>query len=291
VKPAPFEYHRPETASEAVDLLAELGDEAKVLAGGQSLVPMLNLRLAVFGHLVDIGRIPELGGVERRDGSLRLGAGTTEAAVERSPEVAADVPLLARATPLIGHFQIRNRGTVGGTLAHADPAAEYPAVALALDAEVEVLSPAGPRRVPAAEMFTGLWSTALGADELLTAVTFPVWSGRCGFAVRELARRHGDFAIAGAVVAVELDAEDRCRRCAIALMGLGPTPIRAHAAEVAATGTVVADVDPEELGRSAVADLDEVPSDLHSSAGHRTHVGALMVARAWAAATEEALGA
>jgi aerobic carbon-monoxide dehydrogenase medium subunit len=143
VKPAPFEYHAPATAAEATSLLAELGDGAKVLAGGQSLVPMLALRLAVFEHLVDIGRIAELKGIERRDGALWVGAGTTEAAVEASAEVASAVPLLARVTPLIGHFQIRSRGTVGGSLAHADPAAEYPAVALALDATMDVVSPRG----------------------------------------------------------------------------------------------------------------------------------------------------
>ncbi len=134
MKPAPFDYHVPATAAEAVSLLAELGDEAKVLAGGQSLIPMLALRLAVFDHLVDIGRIDELVGIERRNGDLWIGAGTTDAAVGASAEVAAAVPLLTRATPFIGHFQIRNRGTLGGSIAHADPAAEYPAVALALDA-------------------------------------------------------------------------------------------------------------------------------------------------------------
>jgi CO/xanthine dehydrogenase FAD-binding subunit len=141
VKPAPFEYHRPSTVEEAVGLLAEHGDDAKVLAGGQSLIPILALRLTAFEHLVDIGRIDGLAGIERRDGSLRIGAGTTEAAVERSIEVADAVPLLARATPFVGHVQIRTRGTVGGCLAHADPAGEYPAVALALDAEIEATSP------------------------------------------------------------------------------------------------------------------------------------------------------
>ena len=136
------------------------------------------------------------------------------------------MPLLARATPLIGHFQIRNRGTVGGSLAHADPAAEYPAVALALDAELEAASPRGRRTIPAAEFFSGLWTTELAEDEILTGVRFPVWEGRCGHAVEELARRHGDFAIAGAVVSVQLDG-DRVQRCAIGLLGLGSTPERA----------------------------------------------------------------
>ena len=230
MKPAPFEYHAPDTADEAAAALAELGDEAKVLAGGQSLIPMLALRLAVFDHLVDVGRIDALQGIERRDGEVWIGAATTEAAVERSPEVAAAVPLLARATPFIGHTQIRNRGTVGGSLAHADPAAEYPAVALALDAELDVLSTRGPRTIAAAEYFTGLWSTAMEPDELLTGVRLPLWAGRCGWAVEELARRHGDYAIAGAVVGVELGGDDRIRRAAVGLIGLASTPVRAAAA-------------------------------------------------------------
>jgi carbon-monoxide dehydrogenase medium subunit len=289
VKPATFEYHVPETAEDAVRLLAELGDEAKVLAGGQSLIPMLSLRLTVFDHLVDIGRIADLQGIERRDGTLRIGAGTTDAEVESSAEVAASVPLLARATPLIGHVQIRNRGTVGGSIAHADPAAEYPAVALALDAEMEVLSPSGVRTVPAGEFFTGLWSTAVEADELLGAVSFPIWTGRCGFAIEEFARRHGDFAIAGAAVGVELDSDDRIVRCAIGLIGLDSMPRRASAAEAEAIGSAVTDVIPDDLGRLATADLDSIPSDLHGSAEYRRRVGAAMVARAWTAATREAL--
>jgi carbon-monoxide dehydrogenase medium subunit len=288
VKPAPFEYHRPTTAKETVGLLAELGDTAKVLAGGQSLVPMLALRLAVFEHLVDVGRVDDLRGIERADGAVRIGAGTTQAAVERSAEVAGAVPLLARATPLIGHFQIRNRGTIGGSLAHADPAAEYPAVALALDAELEVLGASGPRTVPAGEFFTGLWSTAVGDDELLAAVTFPVWSGRCGFAVREFARRHGDFAIAGAAVAVELGDDDRVQRCGIGLFGLGSTAQRATSAEAAATGAPVDQPEPAEVGRVAVSGLESIPSDLHGSADFRRRVGASTAAAAWQAAVEEA---
>src|SRR3954452_24920630 len=151
-------------------MLGELGEGAKVLAGGQSLVPMLSLRLAVFDHLVDISRIAELTGIERRNGSLWVGAGTTEAEVEHSDAVARDVPLLARATPFVGHFQIRNRGTVGGSLAHADPAAEDPAVALALDAGFEVANATGTRTVPASEFFVSTFMTTLEADDVLTAV-------------------------------------------------------------------------------------------------------------------------
>jgi aerobic carbon-monoxide dehydrogenase medium subunit len=288
VKPAPFEYHRPGTVDEAVRLLAELGDDAKVLAGGQSLIPILALRLTAFEHLVDIGRVEGLTGIDRHDGRLRIGAGVTEAAVERSAEVAAAVPLLARATPYVGHVQIRNRGTVGGCIAHADPAGEYPAVALALDAEIEATSPRGARTIPAAELFTGLWSTTLEPDELLTAVTFPVWGGRTGVAVEELARRHGDFAIAGAAVAVGLDGDDRIERCAIGLLGLGSTPLRARAAEALVVGAAASDLDPVVVGRAALGDLTEVPSDQHGSAGYRTRVGATMVARALRSAIEEA---
>ncbi|MBX6387858.1 MAG: FAD binding domain-containing protein [Frankia sp.] len=290
MKPAPFDYHRPDSLDEAAALLAELGDGAKVLAGGQSLIPMLALRLACFDHLVDISRIDALRGVERRDGTLWVGATTTESAIGADPAVAAAVPLLARATPLIGHAQIRNRGTFGGSVAHADPAAEYPAVVLALDAELAACSAAGGQRViPAAQFFTGLWSTALEPEELLVGARFPVWSGRCGFAIEEFARRSGDFAIAGAAVAVELDdGEDRVRRCAIALLGMGPTPVRAAGAEAAVTGRPLAELEPADVGATAVAGLADVPSDLHGPQSYRRRVGAVMTARAFAAATAEA---
>ena len=291
MKPAPFDYHAPATPEEAVSLLAELGDGAKILAGGQSLIPMLALRLTAFDHLVDLRRTESLRGIEQVDGGIRIGAATTQATIERSREVSAAVPLLSRATPLIGHFQIRNRGTVGGSLAHADPAAEYPAVAVTLDAELDILATAGRRTVAATEFFNGLWSTALGDDELLTSITFPIWEGRCGVAVEELARRHGDFALAGACVAISLDARDEIERCAIGLFGLGPTPERARRAEAAAVGVAVRDLDPGELGRSATGDLDEVPADIHGSSDYRRQVGAVMVARAWRRAAEEAIDA
>jgi carbon-monoxide dehydrogenase medium subunit len=290
VKPASFEYHAPSGADEAVALLAEYGDEAKAIAGGQSLVPMLALRLAAFGHLVDLRRLDELRGIERRaDGSVWVGAGTTQATVQRSDGIRAAVPLLARATPLIGHFQIRSRGTVGGSLAHADSAAEYPAVALTLDAEVQTLSPRGRRTIPAAAFLTGVWSTALAEDELLTGVTFPPWNGRCGFAIEEFARRSGDFAIAGATVALRLGADGRLDRCAIGLFGLGPTASRARPTETALLGSEPAEADADEIGRSATTGLDAVPRDLHGSASYRTRVGAAMVARAWRRAVQEAL--
>jgi carbon-monoxide dehydrogenase medium subunit len=269
VKPAPFEYHRPDSTDEAIALLTELGDGAKVLAGGQSLVPMLALRLAYLEHLVDVSRISELRGVERHDGSVWIGAATTDARVERDADVARSVPLLARATPLVGHFQIRNRGTVGGSLAHADPAAEYPAVALALDARFETRSSRGQRTIAADAFFDGMFTTALEPDELLVGISFPVWTGRCGFSVREFARRHGDFAVAGAVVGIEVDGDDRVNRCAIGLIGLGSAPRRARSAEAAATGRAIGDVPPDEIGTLAVTDLEDVPSDLHGSSVYR----------------------
>jgi carbon-monoxide dehydrogenase medium subunit len=289
VKPAAFEYHAPETLKGAVAALAELGDEAKVIAGGQSLVPMLSLRLAFFDHLVDVGRIEELRGIQPEPGGVRIGAMTVDAAVERDTDLAQRVPLLAKATPLIGHFQIRNRGTVGGSIAHADPAAEYPAVALALDAEMEALSVRGRRTIAARDFFQGFWTTALAPDELLVGVRFPSWTGRCGFAVREFARRFGDFAIAGAAVAIQLDDDDRIQRCAIGLLGLGPTPLRATTAEAAALGRRP-DIDVDELGALAVADLGEVSSDIHGSASYRKRVGAAMVSRALTDAMTEATG-
>ena len=288
MKPAPFEYHAPDSAAGAVALLAELGDGAKVIAGGQSLVPVLAMRLAVFDHLIDVRRITALRGISERNDSVWIGAGTTEAEVGGSELIARRVPLLSWATPLIGHFQIRNRGTIGGSLAHADAAAEYPAVALALEATMEALSPRGQRTIPAAEFFTGIWETALEPDELLTGITFPAATGRTGLAIEEFARRHGDFAVAGAAVAVTLDDAATISRCAISLFGLGPTPLRAATAEASALGVPASEIDREGIGRAAVADLDSVPSDLHGTADYRKKVGAAMVARAWEKAVKEA---
>ncbi|RAV15237.1 xanthine dehydrogenase family protein subunit M [Mycolicibacterium sp. GF69] len=288
MKAAPFTYHRPESVSEAVNLLAEFGDEAKLLAGGQSLVPMLAMRLTYFENLIDISRIDELRSIDLVDGAVRVAAGTPHSFVGMDDEVAESVPLLTLATPHIGHFQIRNRGTLGGAIAHADPAAEYAAVALALDAQMDVVSATGSRRIAAQEFFTGLWETSLRAGEMLTAVHFPVWGGRSGFALEEFARRHGDFAIAGAAVAVELDDADRVARCGIGLLGLGSTPLRGSAAERAVVGRPVDEVSAEEVGKIALDGLDDIPSDLQGSATYRAKVGATMVARAWSSATTEA---
>ncbi len=295
MKAAAFAYHRPESAKEAADILAELGEDAKILAGGQSLVPMLAMRLTHFENLIDISRVDELCGIDLDDGAVRVGATTSHALVGQDDEVADSVPLLTMATPHIGHFQIRNRGTLGGAIAHADPAAEYAAVALALDARVEALSSRGRREIAAGELFTGLWETSLASDEILTAVRFPVWEGRCGFALEEFARRHGDFAIAGAGVAVELDGEDRVTRCGIGLLGLGSTPLRSAAAEQAVRGRTPAELDEgslREIAQAAMTEIDDIPSDQQGSSAYRARVGSTMVARALsgalAAASEKA---
>ncbi|GAB7144136.1 FAD binding domain-containing protein [Mycobacterium riyadhense] len=288
MKPASFDYHRPDTIEEAVGLLAELGEDAKILAGGQSLVPMLSMRLAFFDHLIDISRLGELQGIERRGDQLWIGAGTTEAKVGGNDQVREAVPLLTRVTPYIGHFQIRNRGTLGGSIAHADAAGEYPVVALTLDAMMEVLSPRGRREITASDFFAGLWETTMEPDEVLTGVRFPQWNSRSGFAVHEFARRHGDYAIAGSVVALELDDTERISRCAIGLLGLGATPKRAITAEAAVIGKFVGDLEPAEIGRAAMAGLDDIPTDLQGSAAYRARVGAAMTARAWTQAVNEA---
>jgi carbon-monoxide dehydrogenase medium subunit len=288
MKAAQFAYHRPDTVAEAVQMLGEFGDDAKILAGGQSLVPMLAMRLTHFEHLVDISRVDELKNIELRDDELWIAAGTTHALVGMDDEVADSVPLLTLSTPYIGHFQIRTRGTLGGAIAHADPAAEYAAVALALDATIEATSSRGRREIPAGEFFTGLWETALAPDEILTGVRFPVWGARSGFAVQEFARRHGDFAIAGATVAVQLDGDGRVARCGIGLLGLGSTPLRGSVAEDAVVGRPADTVTAEELGRLAMSGLSEIPADLAGSGDYRSRVGATMVARAWAAAVRQA---
>lgn len=270
-------------------MLDALGEDAKVLSGGQSLVPMLALRLAYYEHLVDISRLQELCGVAS-NGQVRVGATTTETAVGSDPVVAQEVPLLARATPLIGHVQIRNRGTLGGSIAHADPAAEYALVARTLDAEMECLSVRGVRSIPAEQFFLGLWQTALEPDEILAAVHFPVRQGRYGCAVKEFARRHGDYAVAGAAVTVRLDQQDRVEQCAIGLLGVGARPERASAAEQELLGRPVGEFTGQDVGRLATEALDEVPSDLHGPAEYRVRVAAAMVAEAWDDAVREVLG-
>jgi carbon-monoxide dehydrogenase medium subunit len=286
VKPASFEYHAPVTVADTLGLLAEHADECKVLAGGQSLVPMLAMRLTRFEHLIDLNRVDELFGVSRANGTLTIGAMTRQRAVERDATVAA-APLLARAVPFIGHTQIRNRGTIGGSIAHADPASELPAVALALGAELEVASVGGARRVPADEFFQGTWTTCMRDEELLVAVHVPVWEGRCGFAFTEVARRSGDFALAGVAAAVEIADDGSVQRVALGLLGMGSTALRATAAEDALIGRTPAAPELDEVAQLSVADLDP-PDDIHATSAYRRQVGAHLVRQALGMALEEA---
>ncbi|CAB4363982.1 MAG: xanthine dehydrogenase family protein subunit M [Actinobacteria bacterium] len=282
MKPSSFNYHAPTRVEEATALLAEHGDGAKVLAGGQSLVPMLSLRLASFEHLVDLNKVDGLSAIERVNGHLRVGAIVRQAVAEHSADVAASVPLLSKALPHIGHFQIRNRGTVGGSIAHADPASELPAVALALDATIEAAGPGGTRKIAAADFFVSTWQTALADDEILSAVEFPVWGPGSGFAVEELTRRHGDFALAGAVVGVQVSG-DTVTKATIGLFGVGPTPLRASAAEAA----LLSGADAAEAGKVAASHISPV-DDIHASGAYRTQVTAVIVRRAIEAALKEA---
>jgi aerobic carbon-monoxide dehydrogenase medium subunit len=286
MKAAPFEYHAPQTLEEALGLLAEFGDEAKVLAGGQSLVPILALRLARFEHLIDLNRIPALRYVTGNGGVTRVGAMTTQAAIGGSAEVRGRVPLLADATAHIGHFQIRNRGTIGGSLSHADPGAEYPAVAVALDAEIVLASVRGTRTVGATEFFTGSFTTAAEPDEVLTEIRF-AHRPPGGRAVVELARRHGDFALAGVACAVELDPADRVQSLRLGLFGVAPAPVRAAGAEQAARGTAAGELDPVAVGRAALAGVCCV-SDVHADAGYRERVAAHLAGQAVRQALREA---
>ncbi|HUG00043.1 MAG TPA: xanthine dehydrogenase family protein subunit M [Ilumatobacter sp.] len=282
MKPAPFDYHAPTTVDEAISLLAELGDDAKILAGGQSLIPMLALRLTRFEHLVDIGRSPALRAIEHTDAAsgsgVTVGAMVRQHEIEESAEVARSIPLLHAATPLIGHFQIRSRGTVGGSIAHADPAAEYPAVALALDAELEIIGPDGRRTVPASEFFQGMWSTSVADGEILTSVRFPQWGPGSGFAVEEVARRHGDFAIVGAACGIQVT-DGSISRASIALFGMDHVPRRATSAEIALVGTAAEHADLVAAGQLAIDGL-EPSDDLHASGALRLRIGAAVVRRA-----------
>jgi carbon-monoxide dehydrogenase medium subunit len=215
---------------------------------------------------------------------------TRQRAVERDADVAALAPLLAQAVPLIGHSQIRNRGTIGGSLAHADPASELPAVALALDAQLEIASASGRRSVGAGDFFEGTWTTCLGDDELLVAARFPVWEGRRGFAFEEVARRSGDFALAGVAAGVQTGGDGVVQRCALGLLGVASTPVRAPAAEAAVLGRAPTGAELDEVAQLAVADLDP-PDDVHASATYRRRVGAHLVRRALGRALEEARSA
>jgi carbon-monoxide dehydrogenase medium subunit len=289
VKAPPFSYRAPGSLEEALALLEEHGDDAKVLAGGQSLVPLLALRLAHPEVLVDLNGLSELATIAPHNGGVAVGAMVRERATERSELISRQVPLLAEALPMIGHLAIRNRGTIGGSLSHADPAAELPAVAKALDAELVASSKArGSRTIPAAEFFEGYFTTALQPDEILTEVRFPALPPSSGTCFYEVSRRHGDFAMVGVGASLTVD-DGRISRAAIALMGAAEVAVRARAAEDALVGEVPSTELFRDAGAEATRDLSPV-SDLHASSEYRIRVGAVCVRRALEQAARRATG-
>jgi carbon-monoxide dehydrogenase medium subunit len=287
---AGFRYHRPDTIEEAVGLLAEHGPGAKVLAGGQSLIPLLALRLSRPEYVIDIGRIGELHSMEDRPDGFTVRAGVRQAEIEASPLMGRAAPLVAAAMPHIGHRAIRNRGTVCGNLAHADPAAELPAVTLAVDAQLIARSTAGERTIAAADFYLGYLSSALDETELLTAVRFPPWPSRTGWSVQEVSRRQGDFALVGLAVALGLAQDGRVQRTALSFFGAGPTPLRLPEAERILVGERPEPALFAEAAGVVTKTLDP-PSDNHATAPYRAHVAGVLTRRCLAEAADRAGGA
>jgi carbon-monoxide dehydrogenase medium subunit len=282
VKPAAFDYHRVDRVEDAVARLAELGEDAKVLAGGQSLVAMMNFRLVRPPALVDVTRIPDLRYVARDGDALRIGALTTHREVEllRDPDVIAGYELLPRAAKWVGHYPIRTRGTFGGSIAHADPAAEWCMLALLLDATIVAAGPDGEREIPAADFFLGFFTTALEPGELLTEVRFA--RPRPHAALHEFARRHGDFAIVAAAVAVDVEG-DRMKDARVVVGGVDEVPLRVQEAEQALEGAAPGGEAFAQAGRAAAEAVDP-SSDVHGSAQYRKDLTDVLVRRALAEA-------
>ncbi len=280
MKPAQFEYLAPLELGEALESLQRYGEDAKVLAGGQSLMPLMNLRLARPKVIIDINRLSKLSSISAGpDGGLVIGALTRQRAIERSATVKERNPLLAAAMPLIAHFQIRNRGTIGGSLAHADPAAELPAVSVVLGAEFVLQSARGERVVRAEDFFVDTMTTAIQPDELLTEIRIPGWRAGLGWAIEEISRRRGDFAMVGVTVLVQIDANESCQEARIALFGVGAKPVRAPRAEEMLRGKVPDQKTLLEIARSVSDELDP-DSDVHASAEYRKEVGGVLTRRA-----------
>jgi carbon-monoxide dehydrogenase medium subunit len=286
MKLPPVDYEAPKTVSEAVELLGEHLDQASVLAGGQSLIPLLALRLAHPAVLIDINGIGGLSGVSATDGWVAIGAMTREYVAEESEAVAEAVPLLAAALPLIGHEAIRSRGTIGGSLAHADPAAELPAVARALDAELVVRGQSGERVIPAADWFEGYLTTSRRPDELLVQVRFPAAGRGTGTSFQEVARRHGDFAVVGLAVSLTLSG-GVISDARLAFSGVSDVPVRAFGAEDLLAGERPSAGLFDEAARRAAQDIDP-PVDLHGSSDYRKKVAAALVRRGLRAAADDA---
>lgn len=290
MKPPSLDYEAPTQLGDAVALLGDPDRDAIVLAGGQSLMPMLNLRLARPGLLVDLRRIPGLDGIELEGDQLVIGAMATKRDLERSDLVRRHHPLLHASTRYVGHPQIRNRGTVGGSMAHADPAAEYPAVAVAGDFEMVAFGPDGERRIPAADFFLGYLTTALEEGEILTAVRVPTMSGATGWSFQELSRRHGDFAMVGTAVTLDLDSEGLCRNPRVVVFAVGGTPLRVPAAEELLDGEAASDALFARVAAAVREAIDEPLSDVHASAEYRRHLAGVLVERALKEAVARATG-
>ncbi|GAA2359733.1 FAD binding domain-containing protein [Nonomuraea africana] len=286
MKPAPFDYHAPRDLGEALEVLAEAGEHAKVLAGGQSLIPLLNMRLAAPERLVDINRIAALEPFEVTPDGVRVGALSRHSQVERSAEVAAAQPLLRQALRLVAHPVIRNRGTVVGSLVHADPAAELPAVLALLGGSVRLARAGGVRDVPAAEFFTGPLESALEPGELAVSAYFPNPPERTGSAFVEVARRHGDFALAGVAAVVTVDDDLRVRAARVACVGVGPVPMTADVSEWCERRPA-STVDWAAVSR-AVQDRTEPEADIHATAEYRRHLVGVLAVRALTEAARNA---
>jgi aerobic carbon-monoxide dehydrogenase medium subunit len=281
VKSPRFKYQDPTTLEEALALLSQYGDDAKILAGGQSLVPVLNFRLAHPAVLVDINRIPALACIEGSANGLSLGATVRQRALEQSDPVLQRCPLIAQALPFVGHPQIRNRGTFGGSLAHADPAAELPAVAVAVDAQLTLRTSSGERVVAADDFFVGQLTTVLQPDEMLVRIDIPDWPPQTGSAVQEIAMRLGDFALAGVAATLTLGDDGRVSRARIVCFGVDERPARQHDAEQSLVGAAPGDAAFEAAAR-VVSDHLQPSADIHASADYRKRVAGVLTQRALA---------
>lgn len=278
MKPPKFEYLRAGSVGDAVAALSRFGEGARILAGGQSLVPMMNLRLARPTHLVDITRIPGLDRIDEHADGVTIGAAARYSDVEGSNIVKRVCPLLPEALALVAHETIRHRGTVCGSLAHGDPHSEVPAVAVALNALITVAGPSGERQVPATEFYFGPFMTAVEPSEMVTAVKFPAIPKSAGYAIAELARTQGSFAVAGAVSVIELDASGAVSRAAVSLFGLAGRPLRATLAEQVLLGKVPTSQVIEQAGAAALEGV-ECSEDMHGSAAYREKIGRVYAAR------------
>lgn len=287
MKPAPFDYVRPGSVAEACELLAA-DEDARVIAGGQTLVPMLAMRLARPARLVDVLRLPELSGIREDNGSIVIGATTRQAFTLNSPLIRKSLPLLALALPWVGHPPTRNRGTVGGSIANADPSAEIPLVAVTLGAEIEVMSPDGPMSTPADDFFIGPMLTTIGIGECLSAVRFPVWTHeRIGVGFHEISARSSDFAFVSAAAQVAVDEDGGCLEATLGLGGVGDRPLKLDISSLLGTRLDAKSI--ADAVSTAAVDLDAT-GDLHASADYRRRVAVTFCARALEDARDRANG-